>query len=405
MIDWDHNATSPLDPEVADLLARAYRERIANPSSVHRAGQAARARLEAARRQVAELLGVEPREVAFVGSGSEANAFAVKGSVPHLKHAAPHPTSSPAVWEGSPDPDPRRSVPKIVTTAIEHPSLLFACEQLALGGVEVVRIAPGADGAVRAEEVIAALDDSVALCSVMWANNETGVLQPVREVARACRERGLRFHSDAVQAAGKVSVSTREADVDLLSLSAHKFGGPPGVGVLVARRGVELTALIPGHQEAGRRGGTPALPLIEACALALTRATQTLERRTQALAALRDRFEHEVRRRFPGVQINGTAPRVPNTSNLQLPGVDGEALLIALDLEGIAVSMGAACASGSLKPSHVLLAMGLDPAQARGSLRFSMGPETTEEEVVQVLAALERHLPAVTSKPLGLPAR
>lgn len=397
MIDWDHNASAPLDPEVADFLARAYRERIANPSSVHRAGQAARARLEAARRQVAELLAVEPREIAFVGSGSEANALALKGSLPRLKEAAAHATSSPPLAEGSPAPEGRRFAGKIVTTAIEHPSLLFACEQLTLGSVEVVRIAPGADGAIRAEEVIAALDDSVALCSMMWANNETGVLQPVREVARACRERGLRFHSDAVQAAGKVAVSTREADVDLLSLSAHKFGGPPGVGVLLARRGVELSALIPGHQEAGRRGGTPALPLIEACALALTRASQALERRAGELAALRDRFEQEVRSRFPTVRINGTAPRIPNTSNLQLPGVDGEAVLIALDLEGIAVSMGAACASGSLKPSHVLLAMGLTPTQARSSLRFSLGPETTEEEVTQVVAALQRHLPAAAA--------
>lgn len=362
MIDWDHNASAPLDPVVAEHLAAAYRERIANPSSVHRGGQAARARLEAARRSVAERLGVEPREIAFVGSGSEANALAIKGCL--------------------------RKGRKLVTTAIEHPSLLFACEQLALDGVEVVKVPPRADGAVHAEDVIAALEGEVALCSVMWANNETGALQPVREIARACRERGIPFHSDAVQAAGKVPVSTREADVDLLSLSAHKFGGPPGVGVLLARRGVELAALVPGHQEGGRRGGTPALPLIEAFALAFARAGEALGTRAEKMAAVRDRFEREVLARLPEAVVNGTGPRVPNTSNLRFSGVDAEAVLIALDLQGIAVSMGAACASGSMKPSHVLLAMGLAPEDAKSALRFSIGPETPEEEIENVVGAL-----------------
>jgi cysteine desulfurase len=377
VIDWDQNATTPLHPDVAELLSRAWQKPLGNPSSVHRPGQAARARLEAARRQVAEVLGVEPREIAFVGSGSEANALAIKGAFDARKD---------------------RSRNRVVSLAIEHPSVLFALEQLERAGAEVVRVAPAEDGAVRVEDVACALEGA-ALCSVMWANNETGVLQPVRELARVCRERGVPFHSDAVQAAGKVPVSTREADVDLLSLSAHKFGGPAGVGVLLSRRGVELSALTPGHQEGARRGGTQALPLIEACALALTRATAEVEARAVRLAALRDRFEAEARARF-GVRVNGTAARVANTSNLELPGADAEALLIALDLEGISVSMGAACASGSLKPSHVLLAMGRTPAQARSSLRFSLGSQATESEVDEVLAVLARHLPRIRPEPL-----
>jgi cysteine desulfurase len=228
----------------------------------------------------------------------------------------------------------------------------------------------------------------------MWANNETGVVQPVADVSRACRQRGILFHTDAVQAEGKLPLRLGEVDADLLSLSAHKFGGPAGAGVLVVRKGVDVQALTPGHQEAGRRGGTQNVPYAEAFALALELAHQEQPAFAERIGALRDTFEREVRARLADVTVNGeAAPRVPNTSSLTLEGADGEALLIALDLDGICASSGAACASGTLTPSHVLRAMGLTPARTHATLRFSLGPSTTREEVDRVVEALVRHVP------------
>ncbi|MFL5344641.1 MAG: cysteine desulfurase family protein [Hyalangium sp.] len=374
MIYWDYNAAAPVLPEVAQALARAFTEGgFGNPSSVHQAGREARGRLDSARARVARVLGCEPKEVCFTGSGSEADALALKGA-----------------FLARPDPSRRR----IVTSTLEHPAVLAALTQLEKQGAEVLRLKPDPDGRVRAEAVLAALTPATALCSLMWANNETGVVQPAAEVARACRQRGILFHTDAVQVAGKLPLSLREVDADLLALSAHKFGGPAGVGVLVVRKGLDVQGLTPGHQEAGRRGGTQNVPYAEALALALEKAQATQEATAARVGALRDMFEREVLASIPDVTVNGGgAPRVPNTSNLHFHGADGEALLIALDLEGICASSGAACASGTLTPSHVLLAMGLTPAQAHGSLRFSLGPDTTEAEVERVVAALRIHVP------------
>lgn len=374
MTYWDYNAAAPLRPEVAAHLARVLTEGgFGNASSIHRAGREARGRLDAARARVARVLGCEPKEVVFTASGSESDALALKGA-----------------FRGREEPRRRR----IVTSAIEHPASLSALAQLEKQGAEVVRVRPGPDGRVPLDALLGALTPETALCSLMWANNETGVVQPAREVARACRERGILFHTDAVQVAGKLPLSLREVDADLLALSAHKFGGPAGAGVLVVRRGVEVRPLVPGHQEAGRRGGTQNVPYAEAFALALELAQAEQERTAARLGALRDAFEREVLARIPDVTVNGGgAERVPNTSNLHFHGADGEALLIALDLEGICVSSGAACASGTLTPSHVLTAMGLTPAQAYGSLRFSLGPGATEAEVERVLEALSTHVP------------
>ncbi|MCY0996050.1 cysteine desulfurase family protein [Myxococcus sp. MISCRS1] len=376
MIYWDHNAAAPVRAEVASLLARAFSQGgHGNASSVHAAGREARARLDAARARVARVLGCEPKEVCFTASGSEADALALVGAF----HARP-------VAE-------RR---RVVTSSVEHPALLGAVARLEQEGAQVVRVAPGADGRVREEDLLAALTPDTALCSLMWANNETGVVQPAAELSRACRKQGVLFHTDAVQAAGKVPLSLREVDADLLSLSAHKFGGPSGVGVLVVRKGVDVRALTPGHQEGGRRGGTQNIPHAEALALALELAASEQPQVASRVGALRDAFEQAVLAQVPGVVVNGAgAPRVPNTSNLRFEGVEGEALLIALDLEGICVSMGAACASGTLTPSHVLRAMGLSAAEAQGSLRFSLGSETREEDVRQVVDALRRHVPTV----------
>ena len=325
------------------------------------------------RARVARVLGCEPKEVCFTGSGSEADALALKG-----------------LWLGREESRRRR----VVSSRIEHPAVLGALAQLEALGAEVVRVPPGGDGQVSLEAMLEALTPETGLCSLMWANNETGVVQPVAELARACRQRGIPFHTDAVQVAGKLPCHLREVNADLLSLSAHKFGGPAGAGVLVVRRGVDLQALTPGHQEAGLRGGTQNVPYAEAFALALELAHEEQPATAARLQALRDGFEREVCARLPDVTVNGAgAPRVPNTSNLTFHGADGEALLIALDLEGICVSSGAACASGTLSPSHVLLAMGLTPAQAHGSLRFSLGPPTTDEDVARVVEALVRHVP------------
>ncbi|MCP3161655.1 cysteine desulfurase family protein [Myxococcus qinghaiensis] len=376
MIYWDYNAAAPVRSEVATELARALVHGChGNASSVHAAGREARGRLDAARARVARVLGCEPKEVTFTASGSEADALALVGA-----------------WHARPSPERRR----LVISAIEHPALLGAAAQLEREGAQVVRVAPGAEGLVRAEDVLAALTPDTALCSLMWANNETGVVQPVAEVARACRKQGVLFHTDAVQAAGKLPLSLREVDADLLSLSAHKFGGPAGVGVLVVRKGVDVRALTPGHQEGGRRGGTQNIPCAEALALALELATREQPVLETRVGALRDDFERAVRESVPGVTVNGAgAPRVPNTSNLRFDGVEGEALLIALDLDGICVSMGAACASGTLTPSHVLRAMGLSAVQARGSLRFSLGPDTREDDVRRVVDSLRRHIPQI----------
>lgn len=379
MIYWDYNAGAPLLPEVARLLAGA--RDFGNPSSVHQAGRRARKRLDAAREAVAKAFGATPREIVFTGSGSEAAAIAVLGT-----------------WAARADTSKRR----VVTTAIEHPCVLGAVKRLEQDGATVVRVKPHADGAVRAGEVLAQVTPDTALVSVIHVNNETGVIQPAPELARACVSRGVPFHTDAVQAVGRVPATLRDVPADLLSFSAHKLGGPAGVGCLVARRELPVAAVVPGHQENGRRGGTQDVAGIEALALSLEHALAHREAEAARLVALRDRFEREVRARVSGVLVNGEgAARVGNTSNLRFEGVDGEALLIALDLEGICVSSGAACASGSLSPSHVLLAMGLSSTQAQESLRFSLGFGSTEDEVERVIEALVSLVPRARKAALG----
>jgi cysteine desulfurase len=363
----DYNAGWPLWPEVVELLARAHAEPLANPASLHQRGQAARARLEAAREKVADLLGCARGDVLFTSSGSEANALALKGTF--LARSNP-------------------SKRGIVSSRMEHPSVLFALEQLKRHGAELTLLAPSPEGYHPAGQLNEALTEDIALCSLAFANNETGALQPVGELARTCNRRGIGFHCDAVQAAGLLPVRLGEIPADLLSLSGHKLGGPVGVGVLVARRGQPLEALVPGHQEGGRRGGTADVVGAEAFALALAICRQRQEKEAPRLAGLRDLLETEVQRRLPGVQVNGVGPRLPNTSNLAFEGVDGQALLIALDLKGLQVSHGAACASGSPKPSHVLTAMGQSDDAARSALRFSLGFLTTTADVEATVQAL-----------------
>jgi cysteine desulfurase len=342
----DHNAGTPLHPRVAEFIAEAFRrEPAGNPSSVHGAGRAARARLDAARARVAQVVGRSPREVLFTSSGSEACATAVLG-----------------LGRGG----------KLVTSAIEHPCVLLAAERR---GTPVVQ---------------EALADGAGLCAVQAANNETGVLQPADEVVRLARGRGVATFVDAVQAPGRVSPLS---EADVVAYSAHKFGGPAGGGILTVRRGVRLEPLVPGHQEGGLRGGTPAVALCEAAALALELAETERPAEMARLETLRDRLERAVKDLRPGTRVHGAgAPRLANTSNVCFPGTDAETVLIALDLEGFAVSVGAACTSGTMRPSPVLLAMRVTVEDARASIRISFGRETREDDVSALLRALGRAL-------------
>ncbi|MBI4875521.1 MAG: cysteine desulfurase, partial [Acidobacteria bacterium] len=345
---FDHNATTPVSPEVLEAFRGALAEVYGNASSIHHYGQEAKRLLETARREVAELLGCDAAEIVLLSGGTEADNLAVLGAV----RASP-------------------KTPKhVVTTAIEHPAVLNACAQLEREGVAVSYVPPGADGVVDPDDVRRALRPETVLVSVMHANNETGSLQPVAEVAR---QAGVPVHSDGVQAAGRVPVDVRALGVDLYSISGHKFYAPKGAGALYVREGVKLAPLLyGGHHERDRRAGTENVPGAAALGRAARWARENLAEESIRLAALRDRLERGILARVPGSAVNGTL-RTPNTSNMRFEGVDGEAMLIALDLRGFAVSSGAACSSGAVEPSHVLTAMGLGREQARSCLRFSLG--------------------------------
>ncbi len=368
---FDYNAGAPILPEVAELLAQAFLKP-ANPSSIHAAGRDARRRLDNARQSVAQSLGCLPKEVIFSASGSEAAALAIKGAFAARADAKKN---------------------RVVLSSIEHPCVMLAAAELESQGADVVRIAPQPNGQVLAQQMFDALTETTALCSLMWVNNETGVIQPVEAVSRYCRAQGIVFHCDAVQAIGKVEAVLRQVPADLLSFSGHKFGGPTGSAVLYVRRGISIKPLTPGHQEDGIRGGTQSVALAEGLALALqlSQTHQLVE--SQRLGQLRDAFEHELQSMVTGIGINGLeSPRVGNTSNLQIDGVDAETLLVALDLDGHCVSTGAACSSGSLTPSHVLTAMGLNATQAKSSLRVSFGHDSTPSTASELAKRIAFHV-------------
>jgi cysteine desulfurase len=362
----DHNATTPIDPRVFEAMAPALRANFGNPSSAHWFGQQARAALEDAREQVAGLLGAVPAEIVFTGSGTEADNMAVRGAAPR--------------------PDGRRR--KIVVTAIEHHAVLHVAQALAREGwaVEVVRANPG--GGVDLDDLRAKVDDETALLSLMLANNETGVIQPVAEATAYAHERGVLVHCDAVQAAGKIAVDVGTLGVDLLSISAHKLYGPKGVGALYVKRGTTLSTFVRGgSQERNRRAGTENVAGIVGLGRAAALAREELVADAERLAGQRDRLEQALLA-IPGSRRNGQGARVPNTSNVTFSDVDAESLLLALDLEGIAVSAGAACSAGGIEPSHVLQAMGLSLAEVQASLRFSLGRPTTDSEIDRATAAV-----------------
>ena len=363
----DHNATTPVREEAQAAMQAALRLHWGNPSSVHAEGAAARALVERGREQVAALLGALPDEVVFTAGASESNNTALFGCL--RSGAAP----------GS-----------IVSSGVEHPSVDAPLEALAQAGWRIVRVPVDAEGLLDPEAVAAALAPDTALVSLLWGNNETGVVQPLEAIAPRVRERGIPLHVDATQCVGKLPIDLRALPVDLLSLSAHKLGGPKGVGALVVRRGTRLPPfLLGGPQERRRRGGTENTPGIAGLAAACALAERELPERILHWGALRDRLWEGLHAKIPRLRRNGSAQRVLcNTLNVEIEGAAGELLVQALDLEGIAVSTGAACASGSVHPSHVLEAMGRSPAAARSSLRLSVGHGVDEAAIDRVLALL-----------------
>jgi cysteine desulfurase len=367
----DHNATTPLLGPVLDAVTSALAGEFGNASSVHAVGQRAKIAIDTARGAVAALIGADPAEIVFTGSGTEADNLAVRGAAEAL------------------EPTGRRH---IVTSAIEHEAVLQTCRALERRGWRVTRLPVDARGVVDPATLAASLSDDTALVSVMHANNEIGTIQPVAALAALAHARGALFHTDAVQSAGKIPVDVASIGADLLSLTAHKFHGPKGAGALWIRRGLRLSAqMTGGRQERGRRAGTENVPALVGFGVAAQIAATRLDSEGSRQAALRDRLEQGILAAVPATAVNGaTALRVPNTTNVSFEGVEAESLLIALDLEGIAVSTGSACSSGTLEPSHVLRAMGLPAHRAQDSLRFSLGAGTTDAEIDRVLAVLPR---------------
>jgi cysteine desulfurase len=367
----DHNATTPLHPRVREAMLPWLGERHGNPSSIHRFGQAAREAVEGAREKVAALVGGRPPEVVLTASGTEAN--------------------NAVLFDRA-----RRSGRRghLVISAIEHPSVREAAARLAEEGMEVTRVSPGRDGVVAVEDVVRALRPDTRLAALMLANNELGTLQPVAPVAAACHERGVPVLCDAVQAVGKIPVNAPALGVDFLVLGAHKFNGPLGAAAVWVRPGVELAGyLVGGSQERRRRASTENVPALAGFGEAAALALEEIDRRPAFLAGLRDRFEAALPGRVPGAVLHCQgSPRLPNTSHLAVPGVEGESLLIRLDLAGFAVSTGSACSSGSVEPSKTLLAVGISREEALCSLRVSFGLTNTLDEVDAFLDALAREV-------------
>jgi cysteine desulfurase len=354
----DNNATSPLLPEVLEAMHPYFIEEFGNASSIHHHGQNTRAAVERSRESVAALLGCRPSEVVFTSGGTEGDNLAIFGMVKSGEH--------------------------VITSTIEHHAVLHACKELQKRGCEVTFVPVDGRGLVDPADVKRALRKNTKLISIMVANNETGIVQPVAEIGRIAKEADVYFHTDAVQAAGKIAIDVNAIGCDLLSISGHKMHAPQGIGALYVRKGTLIEPLFyGGNHERQRRAGTENVPGIVAFGKAAEIAAAGLKDGTiERLGKLRDHLQSEILRKIEDTGVNGEgAPRVPTTTNIHFDHIEGEALVIALDLKGLAVSTGAACSSGAIEPSHVLTAMGLPAHQARASLRFSLGKQTTSEDV------------------------
>jgi cysteine desulfurase len=357
----DHNATTPIRPEVLTAMLPYLTGEYGNASSIHAFGQNAREAVEHARSSVAALLGARAADIMFTGGGTESDNHAILGAVAAAPGTRKH----------------------VITTAIEHVAVLDSCKALAKSGVDLTIVPVDRDGLVNPGDVRSAIRPDTVLITVMLANNETGTIEPIKDIGEIAAEKGIAFHTDAVQAAGKIPIDVKELGVDLLSISAHKFNGPKGVGALYIRKGARLAPLLyGGHSERDRRPGTEDVAAIAGMGKAADLAREGLVSESERVGALRNRLERGLLARVPHAWVNGArAPRVPNTSNLTFPFIEGESMVIALDLKGIACSTGAACSSGAVEPSHVLMALGLVPEDARATLRLSLGHQTTADEI------------------------
>ena len=367
----DHNATTPVHPQVVEAISRVLRDDFGNASSVHVFGQTAKSHIDRARAAVATLVGARPQEIVFTSGGTESDNLAIRGVAEALA------------------PTKRRH---LIASSIEHEAVLTTLKALAKRGWTTTLLPVNRSGIVNPTDLEAAITDETILVSVMHANNEIGTMQPIAELAAIAHAHGAQFHTDAVQSVGKIPVAVDDLHVDLLSLSGHKFNGPKGVGALWVRRGSRLTATATGgKQERNRRAGTENVPGIVGLGEAARLATETLATAGAHVAQLRDRLEGDILETVPGTVVNGDrAQRIPNTANVSFDRVEAESLLIALDLEGIAVSTGSACSSGTLEPSHVLRAMGFSPHRTQNSIRFSLGTDNTADEIDRIVYVLPR---------------
>lgn len=371
----DNSATTPIDPKVVEEMLPFLTEKFGNASSIHFFGQEARAAIDKARHQVAEIINARPNEIVFTSGGTEANNLAIRGILEANEKYGRH----------------------IITSQIEHSAVKEVCQDLEKRGYEVTYLPVYHDGIIKIEDLKNALREDTILISIMTANNEIGTIQPIEEIgqlvrAERAKTRKIWFHTDAVQAVGKINVDVEEIGCDLLSLSAHKIYAPKGIGALYVRRGIRLHSQnIGGHQERERRGGTESVPLIVALGKACELAKNDLEQSKSFLQNLRDQFENGVAERIPSIEFNGrTESRTPHISNISFQMIEGEGLLINLDLQGIAVSTGSACSSGSLEPSPVIRALGKSDELARGAIRFSFGKNNTPDDVERVLDVLPK---------------
>lgn len=381
----DYSATTPIRPEVLEAMAPFFVDIFGNASSIHAFGQEAKKALEDSREKVAAVLGALPEEIVFTSGATEAINLAIKGVV--MAHGE----------RGN----------RIVTSSIEHPATLETCRYLERRGVEVVYLPVDRYGRVDPGDVQKAITDRTVLISVMHANNEVGTIQAVEEIGEMARAKGILFHTDAAQSAGKIPVHVQDLKVDFLSLSGHKIYGPKGVGLLYARRGVRFDPLFHGgHHEWNRRAGTENIPSIVGLARALELAEAEMPEAPERMKDLRDSFWEALESRIEGVRMNGhPRERIPSILNVAFEGVDGESVILNLDLMGIAVSMGSACTSGALEPSHVLLAMGASRVQAQRAVRFSLGRETTEEELEYTATVLAETIDRLRSMSASSPGR
>lgn len=381
-IYFDHSATTPVDKDVAAIMLEYMTEKFGNPSSIHLFGREAKKAVDEARQYLADLIGANSNEIFFTSGGTEADNLALKGIAFANRKKGNH----------------------IITTAIEHHAILHTCEYLEKQGFTVTYLPVDENAMVRLEDVQNAITDKTILISVMFANNEVGTIQPIKEIGRLAKEKGILFHTDAVQAVGNYPIDVKEYNIDLLTLSGHKFHGPKGIGALYVRRGVRIDAVQHGGgQERSLRAGTENVPGIVGLGKAAQIAKQDMEKKIAHVTALRDRLIKGIMEKIPDVKLNGhPTKRMPGNVNFSFLYVEGESLLLNLDLKGIAASSGSACTSGALDPSHVLLAMGLSHEVAHGSLRISLGRGNTDEDIDYCLTVLPEIVERLRSmSPLG----